>query len=55
MFKKLIATDGSECAYKAADYAGFLARMIEDAEITILSVIDSGAIARATGRPPANA
>lgn len=53
MFKILVATDGSECAYKAADYAGFLARIIQDAEITILSVIDAGAVARAVGRPPA--
>ncbi len=53
MFKILVATDGSKYAYNAADYAGFLARMIEDAEITVLSVIDAGAIARAAGHPPA--
>ncbi len=53
MFKIVVATDGSECAYKAAVYAGFLARIIEDAEITILSVIDAGAIAQASLPPEA--
>ncbi len=51
MFKILVATDGSEYAYRAADYAGILASRIEDAEITILSVLDLALVSQASVSP----
>ncbi|MDO8689398.1 MAG: universal stress protein [Dehalococcoidia bacterium] len=51
MFKILVATDGSEYARKAAEYAGQLASKIPDAEITILSVLDIGLISQAAVSP----
>ncbi len=51
MFKILVATDGSEFARKAAEYAGQLASKIADAEITILSVLDIGLISQAAVSP----
>jgi len=44
VFKILVATDGSDYANKAADYAGQLARQIDGAEITVLSVLDADLI-----------
>ncbi|MDP2726423.1 MAG: universal stress protein [Dehalococcoidia bacterium] len=51
MFKILVATDGSDYAHKAADYAGLLARKIDDAEITVLSVLDPGLATQASVSP----
>src|SRR3989304_10150345 len=51
VFKILVATDGSEYARKAAEYAGQLASKIQDAEITILSVLDIGLISQAAVSP----
>ncbi|MDP2660209.1 MAG: universal stress protein [Dehalococcoidia bacterium] len=53
MFKILVATDGSDCACKAAEFAGLLSRKIGEAEITFLSVIDTGVIAQASVHPSA--
>ncbi len=53
MFKILVATDGSDCACKAAEFAGLLSRKIEESEITFLSVIDTGVIAQASIHPSA--
>lgn len=53
MFRILVATDGSGCANKAADYAGLLAKKIGDAEITVLSVVDTAVIAQAMVHPSA--
>lgn len=51
MFKILVATEGSDYAYRAADYAGLLAGKIDDAEITILSVLDLGLLTQALVSP----
>ncbi len=51
MFKILVATDGSEYAEKAAEYAGTLAGRIQDAEITVLGVLDLGVISQASVSP----
>ncbi len=53
MFKILVATDGSDCALKAAAFAGLLSRKIEESQITFLSVIDTGVIAQASVHPSA--
>lgn len=52
-FKILVATDGSEYANKAGDYAGFLASKVGEAEITVLSVVDTAVIAQASTHPSA--
>jgi len=51
MFKILLATDGSDYAYRAADYAGVLAGKIADAQVTILSVLDPSLAAQAAVSP----
>ncbi len=51
MFKILVATDGSEHAYRAADFAARLAGKISDAEITALSVLDPAVVSQAAVSP----
>ncbi|MBI2849267.1 MAG: universal stress protein [Chloroflexi bacterium] len=47
MFKILLATDGSNHALRAAGYVVNLARRIDDAEVTLLHVIDTRALTAA--------
>lgn len=51
MFKILLATDGSEHAFQAADFAAQLAGKISDAEITVLSVLDPAVVSQAAVSP----
>ncbi len=52
MFKILIATDGSNYAYRAADFAGSLAGHMPDAEFTVLSVLDLNLVAQTASISP---
>lgn len=51
MFRILVATDGSEHAYRAAEFAAGLAAKIPDAEITVLSVLDPALVSQAAVSP----
>ncbi len=44
MFKILLATDGSDSALKAVDHTSKLAERMNDAEITVLNVVDVSAL-----------
>lgn len=51
MFKMLVATDGSDYANKAVDYAGSLAGRMQDAEMTLISVLDIGVVSQTAVSP----
>lgn len=44
MFKILLATDGSDHAAKATDQVKALCQKITDAQVTVVSVVDTGAM-----------
>lgn len=55
MFKILLATDGSDHAVKATDQVKALCQKITDSQVTVVSVVDTGALIGLTGEGPQDA